>query len=1000
MTGKDDNESQRKLKNLLRNLFQFDASDLDFGIYRIMHHKKAEIEKFIENDLIREIEKQFSDFGNVVLNEKRSHLNAQIKKFREDFGENAVKDSGEVILSFRETPKGKELLAAKVELEAATLTQNNVNDVFNQIAEFFSRYYDRGDFISTRRDGGRNKYVVPYNGEEVMLHWANRDQYYVKTGEYFINYQFKVGSVTVQFKLKNADVETNNTKGKDRFFLLVEKDAIVEAEDRSLIIRFEYRPITDEEKKRFGNRNVQEIITNEILRRFSEENYGIKAELLRKNGDMPSLLEKHIIRYMTRNTSDYFIHKNLRDFLDRELEFFIKNEILDLDEMAGMDGTQLKLIMTRAKTIQGICRKIIDFITQIEDFQKKIFEKKKFVIRADYCVTLDKIPKEFYPEIVRNKYQLDEWKNLYAIGTTDASSKQKKILGGDKIDIDFLKSHKFLVLDTKFFDQEFKDRFLATFDNLDEAIGGLIIKSENWQALNLLREGYSKQFDHVFIDPPYNTGQDGFVYKDNYQHSSWLSMIRDRLSLCKELMTDAGIIAITIDYVEVSKLRLLCDDVFSPENFLADIAWEKRYTRSNNAKRFYSLKDTVICYRASEKMDIVREKRSEASKENYSNPDNDSRGDWISSSYVNPATKQKRPNLVYKIKNPVTGRNVEHPTHAWKYEWDTYQNHVAEKRLYWGIKGDYEYPRLKSFLSEAREGMVPVDVWNYEETGTTDDGGKEVNNLFGIGVFDNPKPPSLIKRTLQLMTPNGVSNRILDYYAGSGTTAQAVLELNLEDKGKRTYCLVEMGDYFETVIKPRICKLMYSRIWQGGHPQGTDGISHMFKYIYLEQYEDALNNIAFTSLDKTVQETLADFDDYFIRYMLDYETRESPARLITRQFENPFEYKLKIVSNGEEKLETVDLIETFNYLLGLHMNQLRVFEDDRRKYRVVSGKNDNGRVVVIWRNIKDIDYKRDAKFVNEKVIGNMKYDQIYVNGDSHIKGALPIEPEFKRRMGA
>jgi adenine-specific DNA-methyltransferase len=239
-------------------------------------------------------------------------------------------------------------------------------------------------------------------------------------------------------------------------------------------------------------------------------------------------------------------------------------------------------------------------------------------------------------------------------------------------------------------------------------------------------------------------------------------------------------------------------DIFGEENFLASISWEKRYTRSNNARMFYSPKDTIVAFRKSDAVNYLREARSEKSKEIYSNPDNDPRGDWTSSSYVNPATKEQRQNLVYEIENPFTGDLVEHPTHAWKYEYSEHQRHVRENRLWWGQSGEAKFPRLKNFLTEMDDGMVPIDLWKYKLTGTTDEGGIEVKDLFDQAVFDNPKPTRLIRRMLGL---SGFSVQdqtsapiVLDFFAGSGTTGHAVLAQNAADSGNRRYILVQLPE--------------------------------------------------------------------------------------------------------------------------------------------------------------------------------------------------------------
>lgn len=351
----------------------------------------------------------------------------------------------------------------------------------------------------------------------------------------------------------------------------------------------------------------------------------------------------------------------------------------------------------------------------------------------------------------------------------------------------------------------------------------LIIEGDNLEVLKLLQKSYLAKVKMIYIDPPYNTGND-FIYPDNYAeslqtyleytgqidsegrkfgtntdsegrfHSKWLNMMYPRLYLARNLLRDDGLIFITIDDTELSNLRYVMNEVFGEENFVANIAWEKRYTRSNNARMFYSLKDSIVVYRKSDATNFMREPRGEDSNAIYSNPDDDPRGDWTSSSYVNPATKEQRPNLVYAIINPFTNLPVEHPTHAWKYERSEHLRHVEEKRLWWGKKGEAKFPRLKNFLKEMKEGMVPVDIWKYEDSGTTDEGGLEVKELFGEAVFDNPKPTKLIRRMLGLATAQNRDGIILDFFAGSGTTAHAVLTQNKEDGGQRKFILVQLPE--------------------------------------------------------------------------------------------------------------------------------------------------------------------------------------------------------------
>ena len=355
----------------------------------------------------------------------------------------------------------------------------------------------------------------------------------------------------------------------------------------------------------------------------------------------------------------------------------------------------------------------------------------------------------------------------------------------------------------------------------------LIIHGDNLHALKALLPRYAGRVKCIYIDPPYNTGNEGWVYNDNVnspllkewlrahgpvdnedleRHDKWLCMMWPRLHLLRELLADDGVIFVSIDDNEQHHLRMLMDEIFGEGNFLACISWEKRYTRSNNAKMFTSVVDKILVYRGSDQLDFLREPRNERSDSIYDNPDDDQRGPWTSVSYVNPATRSQRPNLVYEITNPVTGKPVSHPTNAWKYEYEEHRRQVAERRLWWGKDGGLKYPRLKKFLSEVAVGLVPVDLWKHGDTGTTDEGSKELEEILGRATFDNPKPTRLLQRVIRLCCEDGAL--VLDSFAGSGTTAHAVLALNREDGGNRRFILVECEDYADSITAERVRRVI------------------------------------------------------------------------------------------------------------------------------------------------------------------------------------------------
>lgn len=349
----------------------------------------------------------------------------------------------------------------------------------------------------------------------------------------------------------------------------------------------------------------------------------------------------------------------------------------------------------------------------------------------------------------------------------------------------------------------------------------LYIEGDNLDVLKMLQESYLGKVKMIYIDPPYNTGND-FVYRDNFTasrddydddagvydedgdrlfkntetngrfHSDWCSMIYPRLVLARNLLRDDGVIFISIDDNEAHNLRKICDEVLGESNFITDIIWEKRYTRNNDAKLMSTVIDHIICYRKSEQLQLLREPRTEKQNSTYSNPDNDPRGVWTSVLFTSQRTKEERPNLSYAITNPITGAIVEHPTNAWKYSKNQYERLEEDNRLYWGKEGGNSYPRIKRFLSELDDGIVPINLWYYKETATLDEGTKLVDSLLGKDVFDYPKPIQLMMRMLNMM--NDKDFYVLDFFSGSASTAHAVMQLNAKDGGKRKFIMVQLPE--------------------------------------------------------------------------------------------------------------------------------------------------------------------------------------------------------------
>ncbi len=386
--------------------------------------------------------------------------------------------------------------------------------------------------------------------------------------------------------------------------------------------------------------------------------------------------------------------------------------------------------------------------------------------------------------------------------------------------------------------------------------GNLIIHGDNLHALKALLPMYAGKVDCIFIDPPYNTGNEGWSYNDNVnspmikewlaanpigiedglRHDKWCAMMWPRLRLLHELLSESGSLWMTLDDNEAHRAIEMLDEIFGNDCHETTIVWEKRYTRSNNATRFSSSKDYIIVYRKTDAFRPGKEQRSEESEQSYSNPDNDPRGDWIHVSYVNPAAKADRAKLVYKIENPFTKKLVEHETNAWKFSRATNAKHINEKRLWWGKTGELTYPRLKVFK---KDGIVPVDLWPHEFAGTTDQAFKELEQIMGRGAFATIKPTKLIRRVIELATkPDAI---ILDSFAGSGTTAHAVLAANADDAGTRTFILVEGEDYAEKLTAERVRRVIKGYEFEG--TQKEELLRANISYTVLKNADNLIHRI-------------------------------------------------------------------------------------------------------------------------------------------------------------
>ncbi len=1068
-------QRREKFADLLREMFQLNKPELDFGLYRIMHARKDDINRFIEQDLPDITQKAFSEFAS----QDQSQLQAELEKARK-----AAEDAG---FNADESPKVKEL---EGQLKGGFDLAREEGEVYDALVTFFSRYYSEGDFLSHRvyKDG---TYAIPYQGEEVVLHWANKDQYYIKSSENLRDYSFRLNPnagtgedpMRVHFKLVDAEAgaKDNNKESADskRVFVLDSEQPFVVIDGEpgnegevypELQCRFFFRAATEADwtdtekakatetagKKPPSQDALRAIAVERLLGEHSALPEPWKAALgkpyRKADGELAdySMLNGQLNNYTKKNTFDYFIHKDLGGFLTRELDFYIKNELLDWADIASLknDSARLGPLLSKIEVIRSIGGKIINFLAQLENFQKKLWLKKKFVTETNYCITLDRLENqsELLTDVFGSEHQLEEWKSLYRIDLVQLDKDLKSL---NLKDVVSKPEYKYLVLDTRHFDEAFKLRLISGIEALEKECDGLLINSENFQALSLIREKFKSSIDVVYIDPPYNTEYSKIAYKNNFEHSSWLSLLANTLPTVRSLFSEDFSFGVAIDDYEFVNLAQLLDSSF-PELDRSTIVVNHHPQgsggRLSRTHEYYILMsdDGLPIFKGEpledgiEERNFMRSGRGENNWREYR---------W-NSFYALLFDEDK--NKVIGAEDPIplgesypTGKTEEGYSRIYPI------NSRGEERVW---RSSYKTGRKRAESGElvvSQAGTVYQVIqhqsrretlfsnWTSPEfnAGTQ---GTAVLDAMGLGgIFDYPKSIKTIEKGIWAQSFGYDNATILDYFGGSGTTAHATLNINRKYGGNRKYVIAEMGAYFDSVLKPRIQKASYSESWINGAPKALEtGMSQFFKYIRLESYEDALANIVLSR--KAGQQQLLDEPGesgvsnarqaYIMDYMLEVETRDSQSLLSTTQFVDPTHYKLNVRTAGGDETRpiNVDLLETFNYLLGLTVEyiaapihfdaelsqgeygrwQAKVKKNESGKwwFRTVYGTNRVGQhVLVVWRNLPSViegieeGIKLDNAVLDAVLIEKLRIrltesqddevDVLYVNGDHNI--AIP-----------
>jgi adenine-specific DNA-methyltransferase len=1025
------------LKYFLKEMFQFNANDLDFGIYRIYNLKRKEIENFIDgNDeqcLEPIINKTLELVSNIEKQVELTSLTAYLKKFNQ---ESLVNDPvgnyqkiEQLILNFGTDDAEKDSL--KATLNSSTkefnITDEIKDKIYNHILGYFDMYYSNGDFGYNNRS--RNLYKVPYeadyDGNDTM--WKHKGSLYIKTGNSFNAIKFNLKHLNKEFELRletneestEEEVARNNNKDTKlkhyKFNRFEEKDGVTRivfnlsdssttkadlfnslfkdvfkseeqidnylfADDKPVFndLKDDYDKVLDGSVKGIGALRVnRKTLLNKVNKNFER---GSKIEIISESGlerfsdetlETIYNIDQKLNSFYIGNDSDYFIHENLQEFLTQEKERYIKNHILS-DLKSILDGKLDNTTLIIAKAFDLVSSRIIEFLSAIEEFQKKLFTMKKKVVESEYCLTVDNIDEKYYKEILENKAQLTEWENLFSV-------KVKTIAD--------LKAQPTLVLDTKFFKQidgcnPFKDKILAEIENLDERTNGILINSENYQSLDLLQEKYRSQIKCIYIDPPYNAKSSSIIYKNHFKHSSWATLIHNRLKIGKNLLADNGVHIVAIDENEQENLGQILKELY-PEHSQTCVTVVHNPSGIQGDNFSYSSEFAYFTYPKIGRV-IGNEKRDEADSDTRNFRDvtgEDSKREAAANCFYPVIIKDRviigfgevsdddyHPDInilkgdgsieIY----PVDPKGVERKWRFARQTVEAIKDELTPKfikaRKVWDIERTKDTFNFKT-------------SWNDSKYFANNHGTQPLNNIIGKNKFSFPKSIYTVLDSVRAGTYKGENGIVLDFFAGSGTTGHSIIKLNKEDENfNLKYILIEMGVYFEPVTKTRILKVIFSQNWKDGKPLDNDGSPHhIFKYFVVEQYEDVLD-----AIEQFEGETPKNFP---LKYLYKPELNKINSTL---DLSKPFSNKIKYGQPTKEGF--VDLVDTYNYLQGYEVKSVKTYTFGKKYYKVVETTD----TLVIWRDIALGE--DDSKTIIEIAEKYPEATQIEVNYDFNILATL------------
>ena len=972
-------QAEVRFVELMAELFQLDEAErLDFGFYRVIRHHNQEVKEFlgqvIEKNGSKTLEggklsEMLATAFRKADDEEAAGDRLRLKEIEGEFGirpgmndqeQRDLLDQAERFPAFKS--KVDEYRSLQEQLRASENVGTDRREVLNRLYQFFSRHYQDGDFIVERRYGRDGSRYIRSTGEDTEFHWATEDMYYIKSGDTFTDFTVRLSNgERIVFSVEPDDLQKTRASLKPTDKAHYEIDAVTKAEDGRYIVLLKYL------KGAQSNKQKDDVVK------------AIQAHI---NADEAEL-KRWLNHFVARNQSDFFIHKRLGAALREDLDIFLKTEVLNVDQLLKDSDLPRRLIRV-GRIVREIGQQIIDFLAVLEDFQKSLWEKKKLVFTTRYVITLDRIATlagedwliAHLPQIIAA--QRTEWKEL-GLGDFASMDDCREVTQGD-LATPSVERWLPLPIDTRNLETSFRFDLLSRVKEIDYELDGVLINSDNWQALNLVSQRYSGEVGCIYTDPPYNAPYSLVAYKNSYKHASWVALMEDRLAKAHALLEHDAAMFIAIDDWEYVRLMNLLRTKFGGHSH--DTVVVNHHPQGSGGDNISRTHEYMICSTPKGSAILHNTDTEEGHEERPfmrsgtgENNFRDKRHRSFYALLVNNAGKvvgaEKFPEKnesCYPREDTEDGLRRVYPLggddkkveRVWRLSFASGKKAAEAGRLKISPRG-----AVYQIIDRSTKRSPVFSNWTDKRYNAGTYGSDIIKDMFGSSeAFSYPKSINTVKDALVTALNSKPETYVLDFFGGSGTTPHAVLELNKErqasDFGRLKFIAFEVNRYFDPVIVNRVKKAGASINWSGGKSISLNGPGLFMRIQEIEQYEDTLENLA---LLETKAQAAMGFEDlaFSIQYRLDREAR----RLFQSvdHFRSPFGYSIKCAQGGGEAVDRdVDLVESLIYLLGLDVT--RIYREDQGV--VVTGTDRRNRSVTVL--FRECDREGNEEWCNAKMV--------------------------------